>query len=444
MPNQAFNNVFMPSDLNGTGVWRGTFAINTLWAQGPQTGINNTVLCSIVKDKDFYEPLNMFMVQRLVSKAQERLYNGLIVPFSNMMSFWTVYNIDDAMHYNDIVHYNRGRCAYANDETQDQIRRMLLNSDFVLTTTDYIKNYYNRVYGVPLENIICIPNYLPKWWIGGMYDKNAAVENFRKNRQKLRIGIISSLSHYNIEKVLEDKDGNVVRKVKDKNGNDKFINEKNQEVKEEDCHIAKDDLDLVLNTIEKTVDDFQWIIFGYVPDQLKKYVEQKKILIHPGVSILLYPKVLESLKLNAVVAPVIDCEFNRCKSNIKWLECCAEGIPLFASDIYPYQRCVPESRRFKDATDLYNKLMKFKSISAHVFEDIIESQWNWINTRHKECGIESPNWWLEDNMKPWIRLFSMRKKPKLLSLAKFIEFKNKKNNRETLFKDEVNEIFVYK
>ena len=440
---QFFNNVFMPSDLNGTGCWRGTFAINCIWALGPKTNINNTVLCNIVKDQDFYKSLNMFMVQRLVNKHQEKLFNGLIVPYSNMFSFWTVYNIDDAMHYNDIVHYNRGRCAYADNETQNQITRMLNNSDFVLTTTDYIKNYYNRTYGVPLENIICIPNYLPKWWIGGMYDKEKAVDNFRKNKQRPRIGIISSLSHYNIDKILEDKDNVVVTVKKDENGVEHYINENGIEVKREDCHIAKDDLDLILTTIKKTVDEFQWIIFGYVPEQLKEYVENRKILIHPGVSILNYPNVLHNLNLNAVVAPVIDCEFNRCKSNIKYLECCATGLPLFASDIVPYQRCVPESRRFKDADDLYNKLMKFKGISAHVFEDIIESQWRWLNSKHNECGIESPNWWLEDNLHPWIKLFSMRPKPSLLSFGQYLAMKNKHLQQNIMFADEENDVYIY-
>ena len=75
---------------------------------------------------------------------------------------------------------------------------------------------------------------------------------------------------------------------------------------------------------------------GYLPPKLEELVKSKVIEHHPGTSILNYPEKLRSLDLNVMVAPCIDNEFNRCKSNIKWLEACALGIPLLASDIAAY------------------------------------------------------------------------------------------------------------
>ena len=77
---------------------------------------------------------------------------------------------------------------------------MLNAADFIVTTTDYIKNFYHKHYGVPIENIIAAPNLLPKWWFGDRYNVNEKIDQFKKFKAKPRIGIVSSLSHYNIDK----------------------------------------------------------------------------------------------------------------------------------------------------------------------------------------------------------------------------------------------------
>lgn len=55
------------------------------------------------------------------------------------------------------------------------------------------------------------------------------LDQFRKNKAKPRIGIVSSLSHYNVDGVREDSDGLVVRRNSRPNG-DVWINEHNQEI----------------------------------------------------------------------------------------------------------------------------------------------------------------------------------------------------------------------
>lgn len=425
-----FNNIFFPSDENGTGQWRGIWPIQTIWAMGPSTGINTSVLTRVTVDKKFYEGLNMFMIQRFVNESQEHFFNNLIVPYSKMYSFWTVYNIDDAMHYKDIVKYNRGRRAFLGEDTQARIKKMLNSADFVLTTTDYIKNYYHRTYDVPLENIIAIPNYLPRWWIGDYYNKDESLNNFKNCKRKPRVAVVSSLSHYNVDHIKEDPTGSVVwaqvpEGVDPSNlkidENTVWKNERGEVVDINTCHEVDDDLDIILDCIKKTLNEVQWIFFGYAPPRLQEYIKAGKIEYHPGVSILNYPSVLHNLRLNAIIAPVKDCEFNRCKSNIKWLEACAIGVPLYAQNIPTYSNYMPELQLFNDSTDLYEKLMKLKNMSAGCYESIITKQWHWLNSPHNECGISSPNWWMEDNIGPWMNLFKMRNRAQELSLAKYIE-----------------------
>lgn len=431
-----FTNIFFPSDLNGTGCWRGTWPIQTIWALGPNTNINNTVSQLLTTEARYYQNLNMFMVQRLVNDQQEQIFNRLIVPMSEMNSFWTVYNIDDAMHCDDIVKYNRGRKAFLG-KSQENIQKMLDNVDFILTTTDYIKEYYHRRYNVPLDKIICIPNYLPRWWIGDYYNKEESLTNFKNFKRKMRVGMVSSLSHYNIEHIKQDQTGCVVWEEvqKDENGNPIlgedgnpvkiWKNERGEEVDINTCTEVPDDLDIIIDCIRKTVDEFQWVFFGYAPPKLKDLIEQKKIEYHGGISILNYPAKLHALKLNAIVAPITNSEFNLCKSNIKYLESSAMGVPLFAQNLPTYSRYMPKFQLFDDSEDLYNKLMKLKYGSVGIYEKMIEQQWRFLNSPHEECGIKSPNWWLEDNIGVWIKLFSMRKKPQNVSLNKYIEVQNK-------------------
>ena len=90
-------------------------------------------------------------------------------------SGWLIYEIDDNMASQHIPKFNRGRAAFESPQIQENIRLMLNAADFVTVTTDYLKNFYHEHYGVPLENIISIPNLLPKWWFGDRYDPEKKV-----------------------------------------------------------------------------------------------------------------------------------------------------------------------------------------------------------------------------------------------------------------------------
>ena len=127
---------------------------------------------------------------------------------------------------NSIPFFNRGRAAFEGKQVQSNIRTMLNAADFVTVTTDYLKEVYHDVYGVPLENIIAVPNLLPKYLFGDRYEPSKKVKQFEKAKpkRKLRIGIVSSLSHFNIDNVRRDKDGKAVREQKQPDGSSKWIN----------------------------------------------------------------------------------------------------------------------------------------------------------------------------------------------------------------------------
>ena len=421
-----FENVFIPSDVNGTGFWRMLQPVMTGWSQGPGTHVRNSVLQKLTVDQNFYRGASMVMVQRLTDESGKILLNQFLKPLGHAFGFWTIYNIDDAMHYNDIPLYNRGRAAFLGDETQSRIGEMLRESDFILTTTSYIKEYYHRVYGVPLDHIIALPNLLPRWWAGGLYDRERKERQFvnsKKGKNRPRVGFISSLSHFNLDDVHRVKDGsggaykatlpNGAEIWRDDNGNvisDTSLIER-----------APDDLDLIEKTIRGTVDDVHWVIMGYTPPSLADLLQSGKVEYVPSIDIINYPKRLNSLQLQAVVAPLQDQEFNRCKSNIKCLECAATGVLLYASDIITYNRFLPPNQLFKtDGSDLTDKIKHLAyQMSTGAYVSAIERQWRWLNSPADEGDFKLKNWWMEDNFGIWLSLFKMQHKGSTVSFKMF-------------------------
>ena len=259
-----------------------------------------------------------------------------------------------------IPKYNRGRAAFEPPQIQDNIKTMLNTADFVTVTTDYIKQFYHKHYGVPIENIIAVPNLLPKWWFGDKYDPEKKVNQFKKFRAKPRIGIVSSLSHYNIDNVMEDVDGRATRKKTRPDGSYTWVNEDGKEVDEASLKKITDDFDDIAECVRSTTKDFQWVMFGYCPPQIKDLVDEHKIEFYPGVPLLDYAMKFNQLNLQAVVSPIKKTEFNFCKSHIKTMECAALGIPLFATNCLPYSRVMDANYLFDTADELKEKLTKFK------------------------------------------------------------------------------------
>ena len=258
-------------------------------------------------------------VQRWISDGQRDLILKFMKPLMDANCGWLVYEIDDMMFdgtfigteeerkaleakYGDLQQcsiplFNRGRGSFEGEAVQRNIKTMLNAADFVTVTTDYLKHVYHDFYGVPLENIVAIPNFLPKWWIGDRYRPKDKLEQFQKNKNKPRIGIVSSLSHYNVDGVRRTAAGRAVRKRRDSDGSVKWFDEKGVEVPEADTLPIADDIDAIIGCIRETVDDFQWVFFGYCPPSLRDLVDKRKIETHGGTYIMNYPSTFDRLGL---------------------------------------------------------------------------------------------------------------------------------------------------
>jgi hypothetical protein len=368
-------------------------------------------------------------VQRWISDYHVEVVDKLLKPMTENQNAWLIYEIDDLMDDTYIPLFNRGRLGFENEHIQRNIKYLLHQADIVTVTTDYIKEAYHRHYDVPLKNIVALPNMLPRYLFGDRYDPVKKAEQFRKLKSKPRIGIVSSLSHYNISDVRRSPDGLACRKRVEKTQDGKevvrWFDEKGVEIPEAETKPVHDDMDIIVDMIRETHRDFQWVFFGYAPPKLMDLVAAGKIEVHRGSPIMTYPSILEHLSLQAIVAPIQDIEFNRCKSPIKYMECAAIGVPLFASRAIPYVDVMPDRQLFSDANELKDGLMKLKFSSAGLYTSMIERQWEWLNKPCHMGDFDLKNFWLEDNIDIWMSLFKMRNKCINCSLSKWIEKREK-------------------
>lgn len=437
---KIFRNVIYLADRSGTSKWRRTWATSLVecYSQNINTQVDYSQ--TPILDPRYYNGVNSITIQRWVNDQHREIVEKLLKPISEQHKSWLIYEIDDLMDARFIPHFNRGKNAFESPQIQENIKQILNMCDMITVTTDYIKEAYHKYYNIPLHKIVALPNMLPRYLFGDRYDIQKKINQFKTNKAKPRIGIVSSLSHYNIQNVMIDNEGNTCRQTTeiDPTTNEQKEIWKNQNDEIVDVNNLKpiyDDLDIIIDCIRSTVNDFQWVIFGYEPPKLKDLIEKGKIEVHSGTAIMNYPSKFENLNLQAVVAPIQDIEFNRCKSFIKYMECASLGVPLFASDALPYNRVMSDRQLFKTGDELKEKLIKLKFSSVGSYSETIEKQWRWLNTPCHEGDFDIKNFWMEDNLNIWIDLTRLRDKSALCSLSAYIKSK-KEQEREVIYSNE--------
>lgn len=160
----------------------------------------------------------------------------------------------------------------------------------------------------------------------------------RKKHDKIRIGWIYSHTHIPDIKVIKG----ALNKIKDKYG-----------------------------------DKVEIVIFGSKLD-----VFEFEPTHYWGVKFADYPKKLAEIALDISVCPLEDNEFNRCKSNIKWMESSLSGAAVVASKVYPYEYSIEhgktgylatsENQWVKHISNLIENEDKRKEIVANAKKVILE------------------------------------------------------------------------
>ncbi len=105
-----------------------------------------------------------------------------------------------------------------------------------------------------------------------------------------------------------------------------------------DWQIIEEPLAEILNTYTQV----KAIFFGELPARFVNHPSVRLIGFLPGYRE--YADQLKGLDVHLALVPLEDTPFNRCKSNIKWLEYSAAGIPGIYSDITPYRDSITHGK----------------------------------------------------------------------------------------------------
>jgi len=229
-------------------------------------------------DPQSYKEISFVVFQRSATKAQL----DVIKHFKKIcLGKPLIYELDDNLF--DIPKWNFASEFY--NKNKPYIKEILGKVTGITVSTQTLKNSLTQYN----SNIKVISNHLPKFLWGNT--------EFRHSNGKKRICYPGSFNHFDQNSDKGDFSTNII------------------------------------DFIEKTVDDYQWVFVGGIPKSLEN---NPKIERHGWVSVLEYPQFMKTLDIDIMIAPLEYNMFNRCKSNIKALEATALGVPLICSNIDPY------------------------------------------------------------------------------------------------------------
>lgn len=339
------------ADYGGCGHWRMMWPAQMINAY--QHGIVHSS-SKMVSDAQFYNGLQSIRIQRQVSEDQGKFFNFL-KKIASQTGMHIMYDIDDVFIYDDIPKYNKFHVAYKDPILKETGLRIMSECSEVTVTCNYMKQYYSQW----MDNITVIPNYMPRHWLDRYYDEDQLAKNYSlniKKRKKPRVLYAASGAHFDVES-----------------------RNKNQ-----------DDFSHIADVVRKTCNEIQWVFIGGYPPTMKDLLVSKKIEFHPWKFIPDYARLIYSLNVNLTIAPLMDNTFNRCKSDLKFIESGAFGLPCICQDMVTYSNA---QHKFNTGEELIDNIKSILT-DKNVYMKACRAARAYADTR-----------WLEDHIGKYVELY---------------------------------------
>lgn len=326
------------ADYSGCGFWRMIWPEHVLNAYNHCTVHGSTVMCL---DPRWYIHSKVVRVQRQATEHQVQFIKFL-KEVQKQHNFRLIYEIDDIVFHEDIPEYNKFKPAFTDPNIRKNIIEIMGMCDEITVTCQFMKDYYQEKTGH--KNITVIPNFPPKFWIGNHYDPKWISDSFDQYKKKPRILYAGSGAHFDVDnRVGQDDDfGHVVKAVYD------------------------------------TIDKYQWVFLGSFPLPLRDLVQSGKIEFHQWANLYNYGEKIKNLRVNMMVAPLKNNNFNKSKSDLKLVEANAFGIPIACQNL-----CTYEDAPFKFDTG---------EEMIEVIDDVLSKKGRYMNLSAKARATANTRW----------------------------------------------------
>lgn len=112
------------------------------------------------------------------------------------------------------------------------------------------------------------------------------------------------------------------------------------------CGNHDGDIQIITPVISAILKEYENVEFIFAQDFpcLKEIAHPRLKIIKKWANIIDYPSMIKSWNLDIGIAPLRDNEFNRSKSNLRWLEYSALKIPTVMSNVRPFTESVLQSK----------------------------------------------------------------------------------------------------
>jgi len=331
------------ADYSGCGHWRMIWPEQIMNAHNKAVVHGTTVMNA---DPRYYTQTKAVRIQRQAT-PQQLEFVKFLRKLADANNFRLIYEIDDICFHEDIPDYNKYKTAFTDPKIRQSAQEMMEICDEITVTCPFMRDYYASK--TNNKNVTVIPNFMPKFWIGGKSDINRTMESYEKNKRKPRILYAGSGAHFDVE------------------NRTKF----------------RDDFEHVNDVIRRTVDKYQWVFLGAHPLPIRDLIQNGKIEFHPWKRLYEYGQGLYDLNVNMIVAPLQDSTFNRAKSDLKYIEACALGLPIACQDLCTYENAPIKFRTGDEMIDQIESTLRDRKR----YKSLCKKASQYADTR-----------WLEDDM----------------------------------------------
>ena len=272
----------------------------------------------------------------------------------NKLECKKVIDFDDMLFklYNEsLPSYNHAAKEIDIEDTTKVLKDNLQYIDKLTVTTNFLKTAIEDNFNY--NKIEVIPNMLPRWMFH--FDRK---KNIKKDITNPTILYAGSSTHYSLNDTGD---------------------------------FSKPIIEFIRNNIDK----INFVIIGNIPFFFQDIAD--KIMNISYVNVLSYPNLLHSINADFIISPLKENVFNKCKSNLKYLEACAVGSVLIASDFddSPY-KCIDERCKIgKYMTSKHIDKMFWELCNKENYNEVLNKQYDYINEM-----------WLENNLNKYQNLFS--------------------------------------